>query len=273
MDDLREGIGWTIGSIVAALGAFASWFYQSGLIATVVGIMIGAGITYFVQARTQKRVWKREYALRTSETIYGPLFEALDKALMYHRDGSEPQGFGFYEWDNIKSTYKQLMVDEIFSNRLDKLTEELIKFNKKLQEIRNFAHRLSIEEAKIAFPSDTEIFPMFIIKTQKNESQITVYESLISKERPDVAMLRNEKQNEKQEYFVALRPLPNGTPIMLEYRDMTKQHFDEFWEKCHKIMEDNSEVKYVRQKYPKLLEEMKGVRKELVKRIKEPWVI
>ncbi len=32
MANLREGLSWAITSIGAALGTFASWFYQSGLI-------------------------------------------------------------------------------------------------------------------------------------------------------------------------------------------------------------------------------------------------
>jgi len=53
MTDLRENLGWIVGSAIAAIAAFLSWFYESGLLSALVGIVIGAGITYFVQTRTQ----------------------------------------------------------------------------------------------------------------------------------------------------------------------------------------------------------------------------
>jgi hypothetical protein len=83
MTNVREGVGWIIGSAIAGIGAFLSWFYESGLLAAIVGIVTGAGITFFVQSRTQERAWKREYALKNTEAIYGPLYEDIDKVLSY----------------------------------------------------------------------------------------------------------------------------------------------------------------------------------------------
>ena len=74
MNDLRENLGWIIGSVIAGTVAVLSWVFESGLFAALLGIMIGAGLTYFVQTRTQKRTWKREYAVRIAEEIYGKLF-------------------------------------------------------------------------------------------------------------------------------------------------------------------------------------------------------
>jgi uncharacterized membrane protein len=59
MTDLRGNIGWIIGSVVAMVAAFLGWAYESGLISALVGIMIGTGMAYFVQTRTQKSMEKR----------------------------------------------------------------------------------------------------------------------------------------------------------------------------------------------------------------------
>lgn len=32
MTNAREGLGWIIGSAIAGIGAFLSWFYESGLL-------------------------------------------------------------------------------------------------------------------------------------------------------------------------------------------------------------------------------------------------
>ena len=58
MTAIRENLGWVIGGVVAAIAAFLGWFYESGLLNTVIGIIIGAGIAFFVQTRTQRRAWK-----------------------------------------------------------------------------------------------------------------------------------------------------------------------------------------------------------------------
>lgn len=59
MTDLRGNIGWIIGSVAATVAAFLSWAYESGLISALGGIMVGAGVAYFVQTRTQKSMEKR----------------------------------------------------------------------------------------------------------------------------------------------------------------------------------------------------------------------
>ena len=54
MTNLRSNIGYIIGSAIAGAGIFLSWFYESGLLATIVGIVIGAVIAFIAQTRTQK---------------------------------------------------------------------------------------------------------------------------------------------------------------------------------------------------------------------------
>jgi len=79
MTDVRENLGWLIGSIVTALSLIFGWIYQSGVLSTLVGVAIGAGITYYVQTKTQNRAWKREYAVKIAETVYGSLFKELQR--------------------------------------------------------------------------------------------------------------------------------------------------------------------------------------------------
>jgi hypothetical protein len=242
------------------------------LLSTVIGIVIGAGIAYFVQTRTQKRVWKREYALRNAETVYGPLFQYLDSVLPYHINESVPQGVSFYKWYEIKRTYQYLMIDDEFRNRLDKFAEKTENYTERLQNVRRFAHDIAVEETRIAFPSFKDVYPQFVIKTKREEQNHHINESLIRQEHPYTSALR-QKEHETHEYFIALHPIQSGQTTVMKYEDATRTIFDTMWEKCHQRMEQNSEVQILRKEYPEIVKELKSIRKELIRRIQEPWKI
>jgi hypothetical protein len=76
MTDLRGNIGWIIGSVVAMVAAFLGWAYESGLISTIVGIMVGAGVACFVQTRTQKGMEKRVFCQYCRDS-YGALCKEM----------------------------------------------------------------------------------------------------------------------------------------------------------------------------------------------------
>jgi len=274
MTDLRENLGWVIGSIATTIAVIVGWLISSGVVVNLLFLMLGSGITYFVQTRTQKRVWKREYALRIAETVYGPLFQHLDSVLPYHINETIPQGVSFYTWDEIKRTYQYLMVDDEFRNRLDRFSERTEDYSRRLQKIRQFAHNISVEEARTAFPSFKEVFPEFNIKTESQTSHIHVGESLISQEHPYKSALKMKKERETQEYFIALIPIKGGpNTSVMRYEGDAKTNFDMMWDRCHERMEQNSDVQAIRKEYPEIIKGMQSIRKELIRRIQEPWKI
>lgn len=77
MTDIRENLGYLIGSIVTTLALVLGWTFQSGILNTLVGVAIGAGISYYVQTKTQERAWKREYSVKIAETVYGSLYREV----------------------------------------------------------------------------------------------------------------------------------------------------------------------------------------------------
>ena len=77
MTDLRENLGWVIGSIATAIAMAVGWVISTGVVVNLLFLLIGSGITYFVQTRTQKRAWKREYSVRIVEEVYGSLFSGI----------------------------------------------------------------------------------------------------------------------------------------------------------------------------------------------------
>ena len=113
MNDFRESLGWIIGSAVAGAVAVVSWIFESGLLATLLGIMIGAGLTYFVQTRTQKRTWEREYSIKIVEEVYGALFREIRSNIRTLKLKFY-SGLSFQTWSTFQDDHRYFMVDEGF---------------------------------------------------------------------------------------------------------------------------------------------------------------
>lgn len=118
MSDIREYLGWILGSAFAGIGTFLSWFYESGLFAAVAGVIVGAGITYFVQTRTQKRIWKREYLIKITEQVYGELFGNIRGEISRLQDRYY-RNIQFSKWIQIQSDHRYFKDDSVFREKLD----------------------------------------------------------------------------------------------------------------------------------------------------------
>ena len=60
MSDLRENFGWLVGSIATAIAMAFGWLISSDVVVSLLFLLIGSAITYFVQSRTQKRAFPLE---------------------------------------------------------------------------------------------------------------------------------------------------------------------------------------------------------------------
>jgi len=102
---------------------------QTGFIA-IAGVLVGSILSYYSQKWTQDRAWKREYGLKTIDTIYAPLYneirdikESVEAWVQWrpkHDDGNDwiPMG----EWDKIESSHLHHMIlDENFKTRIEEV--------------------------------------------------------------------------------------------------------------------------------------------------------
>jgi hypothetical protein len=79
----------------------------------VIGVTLGAGVTYFVQTRTQRSVWKREYGIKIAEEVYGKLYGNINPIItMLEKKSYERADFN--AWEEIKLTHRYFMVDKKF---------------------------------------------------------------------------------------------------------------------------------------------------------------
>lgn len=269
MTDLRENIGWVIGGALAAIAAFLGWFYESGLISTIVGIVIGAGIAFFVQTRTQKRAWKREYSIKVVEEVYAPLFKDVGN-IVNGLEGRSYWGFSFPTWREIKNSHKYLMIDEPFRTRVDELNKALEKYTRTIGKVRGKTiPQILSEEAKKFFELDTNVRTQLSLKAGNSSYSIgdNLVEYLLKGNHPhdEVVKWRAEYKN-VESYALQTE---KGT----EFNINETKKFDDFWFSCVERAKENPTVQFLLKENERILGDAQKLKEELTKRIQEPWNI
>lgn len=129
MTDLQENLGWIIGSIATVIAMAIGWFLSSGVVVNLLFLLIGSGITYFVQTRTQRRAWRRENALTMRDEVYGPLYREISKILENLESIKRP------DWEigqNLKEEmdhYLFYKISPALKTRLNILLDRFEKYN------------------------------------------------------------------------------------------------------------------------------------------------
>ena len=268
MSDLRENLGWLIGSIATAIAMAVGWIYESGILNTLVGIIVGAGIAYFVQTKTQNRAWKREYSVKIVETVYSSLFKAATRIIpslekKYYRQIS------FGEWETMQEDHRHLMVDEKFRTKLDDFSERVQNYSNAVYELRNEnLPKIANEETERVFNVEAIGHATLEVTAPSLLEKPNIIRCLISETHPKDEALRNTPESSNVRFDIRIQ-MTKGT--FTHSNDLSK--FNEFWESCLKRMREDKTYRFIIEENDKLLEEARKVKKELVKRIEKPWKI
>jgi hypothetical protein len=272
MTDLRENLGWLIGSVATAVALALGWLYQSGILNTLVGIVVGAGIAYFVQTRTQKRAWKREYSVKIAEQVYGFLFREV-KSIIEALENKHHSDLFFGGWRQMQEDHRYFMVDEKFRASLDRFLEKVEKYSRAVNRFRStILPKIANEETRIVFNTKTDEIAELLVKYHENYRDIStspnMIECLISETHPKDYALEGKADISNVEFNIRV---PRKDEAAFYSKDLKK--FDKFWESCLRRMKEDETYRFVMAEDSNLLEEAKKVRKEIVERIEEPWKI
>lgn len=275
MTALRDNLSWLVIMVVAGLVALLSWFYSSELFATVAGVLIGAGVTYVVQTRTQKNSWKREYSVKIAEDVYGALYSEVSGIVADLETGRFFQLI-FGKWGEFRKDHRHLMVTKEFREQLDKLSEGVKEYDDDdLRLIQEVLPGIVNEASKTVFGLIANTINIEVKYKHANgnygQENYNPLECLTRRKHPREIVLESYPRSEilgiqvsfgyAQEVF---RPLPSPPTV-----DEAK--FNEFWNLCREQEERNELYKTVIQKQSLLLKESKLILEELTKRIEEPW--
>jgi len=246
-------------------------FVWSGILA-IIGAIVGALIAYYSQKRTQERAWKREYAVDIAVEVYGTLFSAIRSVVLPLEEKWYKQ-FSFDAWLDMQYDHRYFMVDEKFRNKLDIFLQRVKKYSDAIYELREkILKRVAKEETKRIFDIELLNIPKFEIKCQEGseDKQISVKctDCLITDTHPTKYVLKERPNVSDCVFNIRIHSL-DGKPHLFDDENKVK----EFWESCLKRMKEKETYKFIVEENDRLLEEAKDVKKEITKRIEEPWKI
>jgi len=268
MADIRENLGWLIGSIATAIAMIIGWFISSGVVVNVIFLLIGAGITIFVQRMTQKRQWKREYSIKMVEQVYSSLFNDI-KNIIKNLDAKYYSTL-IFNWTKIQDDHKYFMVDEKFRDKLDLFLEKIKSHNDAVNKLRNkILPNIIIEAAEKIFEMKVDtrnITPRIEYKEGSSDIAMShqTVELLLSNLHPKEYMLKYYPEAIFSKFIIQIHT-PHVSINNIE--DKSKK----FWELCLTKMGENKTYQNVNKNHKKLLEEAKGIRKLLIEHIQETW--
>jgi len=130
MTDLQDNLAWIIGSIATAIAMAIGWFISSGAVLNLLFLLVGVGITYFVNVRTQKRAWKRENALTMRDRVYGPIFREISVILEDVESVQRPDWTATQKLDETMGNYLFYKIEQNLKNKLYALLDRYEKYQK-----------------------------------------------------------------------------------------------------------------------------------------------
>lgn len=154
-EDLVGGASAIISTLAAALG----YLWNIGFIQLIFSFLAGSFSTYLIQHRLQidseKRRIAREHGILMRDSIYGPLFKALNQALDSMRDLKDT----YYNRDPLKNiddtreNHLYRLVDEGLRNEISQVYEGLLKYGDLLARAKQAIYDLASLRLRECYPS------------------------------------------------------------------------------------------------------------------------
>ena len=283
MTDLRENLGWIVVSITAGASAILGWIFSLelltifiGLFTTLIGVLIGASITYFSQKKTQERAWQREYSIKIVEEVYGDLFKDIKNVIRYLEEKLTIH-LTFLEWGQIQESHRYFMVDEKFRKKLDQFSLRISTYNDAVNRLENKILPRQVNKiAKKIFGVEPNTIPNLNVDVKYREDSrdfsvgLNTVRCLKDNDDPIEYASRHEDGSEISDVRLSIHiQLRDGSA----FRSDKNQELDKFWQLCLKRRNEDKTYQFIIEEKPKLLVEATKMMKELVKRIEEPWKI
>jgi len=150
-----------IGAIGSTLAATIGYLWNIGFIQLMFSFLAGSFSTYLIQHRLQieneKRRIAREHGILMRDTIYGPLFQALNQALERIEDATDPLEVSYdknppKKIDEVMENHLYLLVDEELKNELCKICDGLLKYRNLLARAERGVYDLAQSKLNELYP-------------------------------------------------------------------------------------------------------------------------
>lgn len=277
MTDLRDNLAWIIGSIATAIAMAVGWLISSGVVINLLFLLVGSGITYFVQTRTQKSAWKREYSVKIAEEVYGKLYHEI-KQISSDLQEQRLSTVNFGQWQQFQETHQYFMVDKTFRVELDDFLKGIKSYNAAvIKLIGEVIPAITRNESEKIFNAIGFIIIDLKYKDVNGNiftSSVTPNDSLINRASPREYIEKQNPGSKVVDFQTKFRDVIEtfGLPV-IEKPKIGETKFNEFWESSFKQLKENETYRLILDKQNALLNEDKKILEELIKRIEQPWKI
>ena len=242
------------------------WFAPA--VVALIGVGVGAAISYIIQTKTERKAWKKEIA----ENVFYSLYSNV-KTIKTSLERRKFDRISFSAWSEFQNDYRYLQVQPL------KFREQLDDFLKKVNDTDRDEIRLInevfpdiVHEAsrKIFNSNNEEISINIRCKEPSGRFQEAVYTPaycLRERAYPTDLLLEVYPESEIVTFSVVLKSPPQfiGEPSTI----IEKTKFDEFWKLCLELEDKNEVFKRTIQKQSELLKEARNIFNELQKRIED----
>lgn len=121
-----------MGAIASSIASAWAWFNSIGLV-PVFTFITGAFFTMYTQERLEKKRRKRNFQIKMTEHIYGPLHRELNSILVNLKDFQWPTVTSF---DNIMEDYRFDLVKREIHTRIEEFKKRLPRYVALLSDAR-----------------------------------------------------------------------------------------------------------------------------------------
>lgn len=270
--DIQENIWIVLGSIASALGIILGLIFQSGVLNTLVGVAIGAGITYYVQTKTQNRAWKREYSVKIAEVVYGNLFKEIKSLIQKLGEKYCIYWISFGTWKEFQQDHRYFMVEKGLRDKLDLFTGQLDDYSNAAVKLGSEIRNIIFEETERVYGVKTNQIPRTEVTFMQRYTRCSytpdLVQCVLSETSPIDFVSKRETEISNLEMILTIASL-DGRQTHVPY----SSDFNEFWQSCLRKMRENGSYKAVTNENIKIGQEALKLQDELIERIEKPWKI
>ena len=254
-------------SVIAGAGTLASIFINLGIAGPIIGVIAGSVVTYFVQNRTQRRSWKRDFIIKNIDTIYGPLYNAslkIETTLLDIENTRSYLELPKNAWDEIQNSYTYHMIDDV---ELRKETEYFYIIIQSFNDLCYYARRRSSE---IVQKRGSEFYSLnvkniyYFNKKDGSQSSPVIVNCILFKTHPKDVL---EKTDEIE---ISIEHQVNNTLPRITFDSIEKiREFDDLWKQMVDDVKQDPKLQQLEALKLQIHTKNLEIRQKLVKRINE----
>ena len=260
-------------SVLATAGMAVSFFVNFPIAGTILGVTIGFVLSYVVQTKTQRRAWKRDFIIKTVDSIYGPLHdESIQIETNYNLLFSTRHYYQFitHTWDKIKNNYTYHLIDD------DNFRKDVESFYSLIDECNHLVLYVYDKVGKIISSRGSEFYKMDVIglgyffKISTGRDEPSLSDCLIHRIHPIVAYT---KSSQRWEIQITYRTDSGGQTSKMLSSDIDFDEFENLWKIMLKDVDEDPKIQQLKIVYEKVQVENLKLRTKLVERIQRQWKV